>query len=54
MINTQVDNTKELDVVRQMHNLIEFFDNFLQTSENLCQYYIGGPGEADDAAITRF
>ena len=29
--NTQVDNTKYIDVVMPMHNLIEYSDNYLKT-----------------------
>ena len=29
--NTQVDNTKYIDVVMPMHNLIEYSDNYLRT-----------------------
>ena len=29
--NTQIDNTKYIDVVMPMHNLIEYSDNYLKT-----------------------
>ena len=29
--NTQIDNTKYIDVVMPMHNLIEYGDNYLKT-----------------------
>ena len=31
IINTQIDNTKYIDVVMPMHNLIEYSDNYLKT-----------------------
>ena len=33
MINTQVDNIKDLDVVMPMYNLIEYSDNYLKHLE---------------------
>ena len=36
--NTQVDNTKYIDVVMPMHNLIEYSDNYLKTWGSLWQY----------------
>ena len=36
--NTQVDNTKDLDVVMPMYNLIEYSDNYSKTSGSLWQY----------------
>ena len=36
--STQVNNAKDLDVVMPMHSLIEYSDNYLKTSESLCQY----------------
>ena len=37
--NTQIDYTKDLDVVMSMNNLIEYIDNYSKTSESLWQYY---------------
>ena len=37
--NTQIDNTKYIDVVMPMHNLIEYSDNYLKTWGSLWQYY---------------
>ena len=31
--STQIDNNKEIDVVRAMHNSIEYSDNFLKLLE---------------------
>ena len=37
--STQLDNTKDLDVVMLMHNLIEYSDSFSKTSGGLCKHY---------------
>ena len=37
--NTQIDNTKDINVVKPMYNLIEYSNNFPATSGNLWQYY---------------
>ena len=37
--NTQAHNTKGLDVVMMMYNLIEYIDNYSKTLGNLWQYY---------------
>ena len=36
--NTQVDSTKDLDLVRPMYNLIEYSDNYSKTSGSLFQF----------------
>ena len=33
--NTQVDNTKNIDIVMPMYNLIEYSDNYPKTSGSL-------------------
>ena len=33
--NAQIDNAKDLDVVIQMYNIIEYSDNYSKTSESL-------------------
>ena len=33
--NTQVDNTKDVDIVMSLYNLIEYSDNYSKTSEKL-------------------
>ena len=38
--NIQVDNGNDLDVVMLLYNVIESRDNYLKTSESLCQYYL--------------
>ena len=32
---TQIDNTKDIDVVMSMHNLIEYSNNYSKTSGSL-------------------
>ena len=36
--NTQIDNAKNVDVVMQIYNLIEYRDNYSKTSVSLWQY----------------
>ena len=36
--NTQVDNAKDIDIVMPMYNLIEYSDNYAQTTGRLWQY----------------
>ena len=43
--NTQIDNTKHLDLVIPMYNLIEYSDNYLQTPGLLWQYYKDDPND---------
>ena len=37
--NTQTDNAKNIYVVMPMYNLIEYSDNYSNTSGSLWQYY---------------
>ena len=37
--NTQIDNSKDTDVVMQMYSLIKYSDNFSKTPGNLWHYY---------------
>ena len=39
--NTQVDSTRDLDVVMLMYNLMEYSNNYSKTSGSLWQYYRG-------------
>ena len=39
MNNSQIDNAKDIDVVMPLHNLIEYSNNYSETSESLWQYY---------------
>ena len=36
--NTQVDNSEDIDIVMPMYNLIEYSDNYSNTSGILWQY----------------
>ena len=36
--NTQIDNTKDIDIVMPMYNLIEYSDNYAKTTGSLWQY----------------
>ena len=38
MNNIQIDNTKDIDIVMPMYNLIEYSDNYSKTSGSLWQY----------------
>ena len=37
--NTQVYNAKDIDIVMPMYSLIEYSDNYLNTSGSLWQYH---------------
>ena len=37
--NTDIDNAKYIDIVMPMYNLIEYSDNYSETSRTLWQYY---------------
>ena len=39
--NTEVDNTKDIDIVMPMYDLIEYSDNYSKTFGSLWQYYRG-------------
>ena len=41
--NTQVDNSKDIEIVMSMYNLIEYSDKYAKTSERLRQYYRDEP-----------
>ena len=43
--NTQIDNCKDIDIVMQIYNLIEYSDNYAKTSETLWQYYRDQPND---------
>ena len=41
--NTQIDNTKDIDILMLMYNLIEYSDNYSKTSEvcgNIVKIYL--------------
>ena len=50
---TQIDNTKDINVVIPMYNLIEYRDNYSKTSGNLWQYYRDEPAWDDDGALVK-
>ena len=41
--NTQINNTKEIDIVMPMHNSIKYSDNYSKISGGLRQYYRDKP-----------
>ena len=46
--NTQIDNSKDIDIVMPMHNLIEYSDNYAKTIGSLWQYFRDEPVADDD------
>ena len=52
--NTQVDNAKDLDIVMNMYNLIEYSDNYSKTSGSLWQYCKDIPAVDNNNAIVNF
>ena len=52
--NAQKDNTKDIDVVMPMYNLIEYSDNYSTTSESLWQYDRDEPALDNNDAIVDF
>ena len=43
--NTDIDNAHDIDIVMPMYSLIEYSNNYSQTSESLWQYYKDYPNE---------
>ena len=43
--NTQVGNAKDIDIVMPMYNLIEYSDNYAQTTGSLWQYFRDEPDD---------
>ena len=43
LLTTQIDNSKDIDAVWPMYNLIEYSNNYSKTSGNLWQYYRDEP-----------
>ena len=41
--NTDIDNAHDIDIVMPMYNLIEYSDNYSETSRSLWQYYKDNP-----------
>ena len=52
--NTQIDNTKYIDIVMPMYNLIQYSDNHSKTSESLWQYYRDQLDLNDVGAVAKF
>ena len=46
--NTQIDNTKDIDIVMPMYNLIEYSDNYAKATGSLWQYFRDEPVADDD------
>ena len=42
---TEIDHTKNIDIVMSMYNLIEYSDNYSKTSASLWQYYKDEPND---------
>ena len=42
---TEIDNAKDIDIVIQRYNLVEYSDNYLKTSGNLWQFYKDEPND---------
>ena len=54
IINTQVDNAKDINIVMSMYNLIEYNDNYSKTYGSLWQYCKDIPAVDNDNAIVNF
>ena len=52
--NTQTDNTKDIDVVMPLYDLIQCNDNYSKTTRSLWQYYKGKPDLSDPSVIGKF
>ena len=52
--NTQADNTKDIDIVMPIYNLIEYSDNYSETSGRLWQYCKDIPAVNNNNAIVDF
>ena len=52
--NTDIDNTKDIDVVIPMYNSIEYNDNYSKTSGSLWLFYKDEPALTDAGAIKKF
>ena len=54
IINTQIDNAKDIDKIMPMYNSIEYGDNYSKTSGSLRHYYRDEPFLNADGAIADF
>ena len=52
--NTQIDNTKDIEIVIPMYNLIEYSDNYEKTTGSLWQYCKDIPARNDKNEIVVF
>ena len=52
--NTQVDNAKDIDIVKPMYNLIEYSHNYSKTSRSLWQYCKDLPAVDNNNVIVNF
>ena len=52
--NTQIDNAKDIDVVKQMYILIEYCDNYPKSSGSLWQYYRDELALTDAGSVANF
>ena len=52
--NTQVDSAKDIDIVMNMYNLIEYSDNYSKTSGSVWQYCKDIPAVDNNNAIVNF
>ena len=52
--NTQTDNTKDIDIVMRMYNLIEYSDNYSKISRGLYNYYRDEPFLNANCAMADF
>ena len=50
--NTQIDNAKDIDIVMPMYNLIEYSDNYAETTGSLWQYCKDIPARNNNNEIT--
>ena len=52
--NAEIDNTKDIDVVTAMYNLIEYSNNYSKTSGRLWRYYRDEPALTDAGTVVNF
>ena len=52
--NTQKDNAENIDIIMPMYKLIEYGDNYSETSGSLWQFYRDKPFIIDNDAIADF
>ena len=52
--NTQVDNAKDIDIVMPMYNLIEYSNNYWETSGSLWKYCTDIPAVNNNGDIVDF